>query len=96
MKNPTTIAAQKIEMMQTSILCLTFGLLGLVPVIGLMFALAALLVSARARKSERGLWNPARPHRIAGLICAALGLLVWSVVDTLLIYHQFDPNTGNN
>jgi len=83
-------AAEKIEMLKASIRCLIFGLLGLLPVVGLPFALAALWISGRVRVKERIFWNAARPYRILGIACAAFGAVVWSVVDTLLIYHAFN------
>ena len=81
------IATAKIKMMRGSLRCLTLGLLGLLPIIGPPFALAALWTSFSARRKERRFWNPAKPQRILGLICAAAGALLWSVVDTILIYH---------
>jgi len=44
-----TDAIAKIQMLKGSLRCLVFGLLGLVPVMGLPFALAALWVSCRVR-----------------------------------------------
>lgn len=82
-----TIPAAKLKMMRSSLRCLTLGLLGLLPLIGVPFALAALWASYSARRIEKQFWNPAKPHRIVGLICAALGALLWSAVDTILIYH---------
>ena len=87
MKTETSIPAAKIKMMKGSIRCLTLGLLSLLPLIGVPFALAALWASFTARKKERQFWNPAKPQRILGLICAAFGALLWSLVDTFLIYH---------
>jgi hypothetical protein len=84
------IPATKIRMMKSSVRCLIFGLLGLLPVMGLPFALAALWVSGRVRAKEKLLWNAAKPYRICGVVCAALGAVIWSVVDTLLIYHAFN------
>ena len=81
------LPAAKIKMMKGSIRCLTLGLLGLLPLIGVPFALAALWSSYSARRMERQFWNPAKTHRILGLICAAVGALIWSAVDTILIYH---------
>ncbi len=81
------LPAAKIKMMQTSIRCLVFGLLGLVPVVGVPFALTALRLSYIVRGQETKFWNPAKNYRILGLICASLGALIWSVVDTILIYH---------
>ena len=90
MKAAPTTAVLKIRMMKSSIRCLAFGLLGLLPIIGVPFALAALWNSWRARQKEKLFWNPARPHRLIGLTCAAIGALVWSGVDTILIYDAFN------
>lgn len=81
------IPAAKIKMMKASIRCLIFGLLGLLPIIGPPFALAALWASVRIRAKEKLFWNAARPYRIWGVVCAAWGAVIWSFVDTLLIYH---------
>jgi hypothetical protein len=79
------IAAAKIQMIKSSIKCFAFGLLGLLPIIGLPFALAALWISGRVRVKEKQFWNAARHYRIWGVVCAAIGAVVWSVVDGLLI-----------
>jgi len=68
--------AAKIKMMKGSIRCLIFGALSLLPVIGLPFGLAALWFSGRIRQDEKRFWNPARPHRIAGVVCAAVGTIL--------------------
>ena len=94
MKAAPTIPAVKIKMMKASVRCLAFGLLGLLPIIGVPFALAGFWASFSARRQERYFWNPAKPHRIVGLICAAIGALVWSAVDTILIYHAFNNYAG--
>lgn len=87
MKTIPNKAEAKMKMMRASVRCLTFGLLGLLPIIGAPFALAGLWASFSARRQERFFWNPARPHRVIGLIGASIGALVWSLVDTVLIYH---------
>ena len=84
------IPAAKINMIKGSIRCLIFGLLGLLPIIGLPFGLAALWISGRVRVKEKQFWNAAKPYRVWGVACAALAAVVWSVVDTLLIYHAFN------
>lgn len=81
------IPAAKIKMMKASIRCLVFGVLGLIPVIGLPFALAALWISGRIRLKERQFWNAARPYRICGVVCAALGTVLWGFVLAMLVYH---------
>jgi hypothetical protein len=84
------IPAAKIRMMKTSIHCLIYGLLGLLPIIGLPFALGALWISGHTRLTEKQFWNPAKSYRICGVACAAIGAVVWSVVDMLLIYQAFN------
>ena len=83
-------AMLKLKMMKTSIRCLVMGLLGLLPLIGVPFALAALWSSFVARQQEKQFWNPAKPHQVIGLICASLGALIWGAVDTILIYHAMN------
>lgn len=83
-------SSAKIRMLKSSLQCFVFGLLGLLPVIGLPFAIAALWISGQVRAREKLFWNAAKPYRTWGVACAALGAVVWSVVDTLLIYHAFN------
>ena len=84
-------AAAKIQMLKSSMKCFVFGLLGLLPFIGLPFGLAALWISGRVRMKEKQLWNAARPYRIWGAVCAAVGTVLWAgilvfVVGNVLIY----------
>ena len=91
----STNAAAKIEMMNNSMRCFVFGLLGLLPIIGLPFALAALWYSGRIRSSEQKLWNPAKPYRVAGIGSAALGLIFWSFVLILVVWRALSPSPNN-
>jgi hypothetical protein len=77
----------KIRMLKGSLRCFVFGLLGLLPLIGLPFALAALWMGGRIRLQEKHLWNAARPYRIWGVVCAALGTIVGGFLLTLVIYQ---------
>jgi hypothetical protein len=84
-------APAKIQMIRSSIKCFAFGLLGLLPIIGLPFALAALWISGRVRVKEKKIWNAARPYRIWGMICAIVGTVLWAgilvfIVGNLLIF----------
>jgi hypothetical protein len=83
----TQSATDKIKMMQASLRCFALGLLGLLPVIGLPFAIAAFWVSHGTRKRERDFWNPAKTYRLCGIACAAIGAVAWSVVDTFIVYQ---------
>ena len=95
MKSTPTIAVQKVRMMKASLRCLTFGLLGLMPIIGLPFALAAAWISGRVRKQEQKFWNPARPQRVLGFTCAVVGAVIWTSIDVFLIFRAVMGNQGS-
>ncbi len=75
----------KIEMLNSSMQCFVFGMLGLIPVIGLPFALAALWISGRVRAKEKQMWNAARSYRTWGVVCAAGGTIFWGFILFLII-----------
>jgi len=83
-------AKTKIQMLKGSMRCFAFGLLSLLPFIGLPFGLAALWISGHVRLKEKQFWNAARPYRIWGVVCAAVGTVLWAgtlvfVVGSVLI-----------
>jgi hypothetical protein len=80
-------ATAKLKMLQASTRCLVFGLLGLVPVLGLPFALAALWISGRVRQQEKQRWNAARPYRLVGVACAALGAVLWTGILIIAVFR---------
>ena len=80
-------AEAKIKMLNSSMRCFVFGMLGLIPLIGLPFALAALWISGCVRAKEKQLWNAARPYRIWGVVCAAGGTIFWGFILTIIIYQ---------
>ena len=88
------IPSAKIQMIKSSMRCFAFGLLGLLPVIGLPFAIAALWISGGIRVKEKHLWNAARPYRIWGIIIAGAGTLFWFLIVMLLIYNSI--NNGDS
>jgi len=85
------IPAAKIRMMQASMNCLVFGMLALIPIIGVPFGLTALWMSYFAHRCERQFWNPGKPYRVTGQLFAAVGVLVWTIVDTIWIYKIANP-----
>jgi hypothetical protein len=76
--------AEKLVMLQTSLRCQVYGLLGLLPLVGLPFALAALWYAGRIRKLETRYWNAARPCRVIGVACAAAGTIGWFSIACLI------------
>jgi hypothetical protein len=84
MNNDATI---KIKMLKGSLRCFMFGVLGLLPVIGLPFAFAALWISGGVRAKEKQFWNAARPYRVWGVACAAGGTILWGFILMIAIYQ---------
>ena len=89
-------AAAKISMMEDSVRCLTFGLLGLLPFIGLPYAFLALWVGGRVRRLERRFWNVGKPYRLWGTVCGGLGAVVWVVLLGLIIFNAVTGTWSNN
>ena len=82
------IPEAKIRMLKSSLQCFICGLLGLLPVVGLPFAIAALVVSGKVRASERRFWNAAQPYRIWGVVIATAGTLFWFLILALIVYNS--------
>jgi len=89
-------ATAKIKMIKASLRCFTFGLLALLPVIGIAFGILALVFADRARVGQKRFWNPARTHWILGNLCAAIGIIFWSFIFILIIWHIANPNPDYN
>lgn len=89
-----TSGTEKLKMLQASVRCLVYGLLALLPLIGLPFALAALWLAGRIRKQETSYWNAAKPYRIIGTLCAAIGTVGWFFIAALIAINSFLRNGG--
>jgi hypothetical protein len=77
----------KIRMLENSLRCFVYGLLGLLPVVGFPFALAALVLSGQVRAGQKKYWNAARPYWIVGVLSAMAGTVFWSFILTIIIYQ---------
>lgn len=68
-----TPAANRIAVIEDSLRAFAFAWPGLIPVLGLPFAIAALSVGLRARNRERDGHNPAARYRTAALCLGSIG-----------------------
>jgi hypothetical protein len=84
----------KIRMLNNSLRCFVCGLLGILPVIGLPFAIAALWLSGRVCIQEKYFWNAARPYRIWGVVVAALGAVLGSGILAIVIIRAWMSAQG--
>lgn len=66
----------KVEMIQLSLRCFTLGLIGLLPVLGIPFAVIAVSNYFRVRRLVGGQWNPAQTYLAWGLATALSGLFL--------------------
>lgn len=80
-------AVAKIAMIESSLRCFTFGLIGLLPGIGIPFSILALWNAGKARVREKKYWNPAKVYRNWGVVCAATGMIVWVFVGILVVWN---------
>ena len=77
--------ATKVWMLRNSLRCFVFGLLGWIPLIGLPFAVAALVLAGKIRKGDRECWNAARAYRLWGGVFAAGGTIFWFILAVFII-----------
>lgn len=84
----------KVTMLNGSLRCFAYGLLALLPGIGIPFAVAALWNAGRVRVQEKKNWNAAAAYRTAGVICATIGLIFWFIVATLIAFNAAASNDG--
>jgi len=66
---------RSIETIESSLRCFGYSLVGLLPLIGIPFSVAAMFAGRKAWKSAKTIWNPADRYLAAGRRLAPLGLL---------------------
>jgi hypothetical protein len=74
----------KSEMIERSILCLKWGLWGMLPVIGIPMAIVALQHYGRVKRGKGALWNPAQRYLFWGALCARAGL--WPILILFVLF----------
>jgi hypothetical protein len=73
--NSDTPLGHKIAAVKSSLRCFVYSLIGLVPVIGIPFAVAAIVQSRQVQKAGAMDWNPADRYRNAAQRIGPLGFL---------------------
>jgi len=69
-------AMDKVELIQRSLRCFTLGVLGVLPVVGLPFAVMALTNYFAVQRTSGAQWNPAHTYLTWGLATAVSGLFL--------------------
>lgn len=75
----------KIEMIERSLSCFRLGLVGLLPVIGIPWAMMALAQYGRVKRGRGAAWNPAQRYLFWGALCARMGLWPLLILGVLLV-----------
>ena len=81
MQTPT----DRIRLIERSLRCFVFGLLSLVPLIGLGLVFLAIRLHWQTWADSDGAWNPARSYLLRGFCLACLGFLFSLVAIALFV-----------
>jgi len=76
--NATPPPELRVELTERSLRCFTFGLLSLIPVVGLPMAGLALVQKWSIQRRAAGMWNPAERYMRWGAIFATWGAILSS------------------
>jgi hypothetical protein len=66
----------RIRLIERSLRCFVYGLLSLIPLVGLGLALLAIRLHFRTWAESGGDWNPAKRYLLGGFCLAWLGVLL--------------------
>ena len=78
-------AARQIAVIETSLRCFVFGLIGVIPVLGFPLAVLTVVHFWKARLAAASEWNPAHAYLNCGLVFAAVGCGLTIILFGLLI-----------
>lgn len=76
---PNSPLGQRIATVTSSLRCFVYSLVGLVPLIGIPFAVAAIVKSRQVREASRFDWNPADRYFRAARRLGPLGFLTTAI-----------------
>jgi hypothetical protein len=74
----------KIEMIERSLRCFDYGLIGLLPVIGIPMAIISAYQYGRVKRGQGEMWNPAHRYLFWGGFCARIGLSLFLLIPVVL------------
>jgi hypothetical protein len=77
---------RRIAAIESSLRCFVYSLIGLVPLVGLPFALAAIVRSRHVPKTDTLGWNPADRYLRAARHLGPLGFLTTTIFLVLVVF----------
>lgn len=81
----------KVVVIERSLRCFWCGILGLLPLIGLPFAIRSLQQGWRVKRDSAGMWNPAQRYVYWGLVAVRISLAVSLIIVgsiTLIVFYS--------
>lgn len=66
----------KVLIIERSLSCFYYGVIGLIPVLGIPLAIRSMQQYWRVQRDSKGIWNPAEFYLKWGLRCARISLAV--------------------
>jgi hypothetical protein len=72
------------EMIEQSLRCFVFGLLGLIPIVGIPMAVYSHAQYRSVRRGQAGRWNPAQRYLFWGALCARMGLALFLFIPIII------------
>jgi hypothetical protein len=73
------------EMIEGSLRCFDYGLIGLLPVIGIPMAVLSAVQFARVKRGRGAMWNPADRYLLWGGVCARTSLALFFLIPVVVL-----------
>jgi hypothetical protein len=77
-------AMDKIELIERSMHACFFGVPGIIPFLGIPFAIVALIHNSRIKRRIGPQWNPAHRYLFWGTVCAHIGISLTIIIAVLV------------
>ena len=84
--NSNSRLGQRIAAVTSSLRCFVYSLVGLVPLVGIPFAVAAIVRSRQVQKASRADWNPADHYLSASRRLAPVSFLTSAIFLVLVVF----------
>ena len=85
----------KVLLIERSLSCFIWGLLGLIPVLGIPMAIYSMQQHWRLKRDRNGMWNPAGRYLLWGIVCARVGGIVSVIIVTTVVIVVSFAAMGN-
>ena len=88
-KGSTASGMDKVRVIERSLRCFAAGCLSLIPILGLLPAVIAIVLFHKALREAGRTWNPARGYLIGGVVLAWTGLTITLLAIGLRVSRSF-------